>query len=309
MKKIIVAFKAVGALGVIGFWDKRFFFFSLFYLVAVILGIIERFRARNTRKEEAPASVDLRYYYLTLYLSLLNPFNLAMAIMQLLGQLYIRVFRTSGLPTPQTYRNKAAYILPFKGTWKVARGGVTRETSHSWDLYTQRYAYDFYMSDDQDKPHRGSGTQPEDYYCFDQDVIAPADGVVAGVKNNIRDYKKVGDLSLDWMSRDFRGNYIVIRHHENEYSFIAHFKKGSIVVKKGDVVKQGQVLGKCGNSGHSTMPHIHYHLQDSKYFWTALGLPVRFDSVNIDGAGQRDEAVFISTAQQVANHQALTLTS
>ncbi|NML37906.1 M23 family metallopeptidase [Chitinophaga sp. G-6-1-13] len=305
MKKIIIASYLLGALGIISFWgDKRFGYLFFFCVLAVILRRIEKFR-NNKKKPEKPdqqaVSVDLTHYYLTIYLSLLNPYSLIQMIRQLSGQLYILVFYSFRLPSPASFHSKVEYILPFKGTWKVGRGGVTPETSHSWGLYTQRYAYDFFITDDHHKPNSGTGNQLEDYYCFDQEVIAPADGMIVGIKNNIRDYVHVGDLSVDWKTKDFRGNYVVIKHHENEYSFIAHFRKGSIVVKKGDIVKQGQLLGKCGNSGHSTMPHIHYHLQRSKYFWTALGLPVRFKNVVINGSDNHEQGEYISTDQQVSN--------
>jgi murein DD-endopeptidase MepM/ murein hydrolase activator NlpD len=76
--------------------------------------------------------------------------------------------------------------------------------------------------------------------------------------------------------KDFRGNFVIIKHHDKEYSFIAHFRLDSINVKKGQKVIQGQVIGLCGNSGHSTEPHIHFHLQDSANFWIATGLPIKF---------------------------------
>lgn len=303
MKKIIVACKFIGALGVIGFWYKRFLLFAPFYLVAIILEMIEKII--NKKKKSAKtsdrqdASIDMSRYYVTIYLSLLNPYALAQTVRQLLGQLYILVFHSFRLPSPATFHSKTNYILPFKGTWKVGRGGVTPETSHSWGLFTQRYAYDFFMIDDHHRPNGGTGNRLEDYYCFDQEIIAPADGIIVSMKNNVRDYTHVGDLSVDWKTKDFRGNYMVIEHQKNEYSFIAHFRKGSIVVKKGDKVKQGQLLGACGNSGHSTMPHIHYHLQDSKYFWTALGLPIRFENVAVNGKDVHDQGEYIYTDQEV----------
>lgn len=306
MKKIIVVCYLIGTLGIISFWgDKRFGYLFFFTLAAVILRRIEKFRNSQKKSEstgQPTPSVGLTHYYATIYLSLLNPYCLLQMIKQLSGQLYILVFHAFRLPSPASFNSKVKYILPFKGTWKVGRGGVTPETSHSWDLYTQRYAYDFFMVDDQQQPYKATGHQLEDYYCFGQEVIAPADGTIVGIKNNIRDYTQVGNLSVDWKTKDFRGNYIVIKHAENEYSFIAHFRRGSIVVKKGEGVKQGQLLGKCGNSGHSTMPHIHYHLQRDQYFWTALGLPVSFTNVVVDGQTNKPGQVkYISTNQQVSN--------
>jgi len=59
------------------------------------------------------------------------------------------------------------------------------------------------------------------------------------------------------------GNYVVIEHVDNEFSMIAHFKKNSILVKSGEIVTEGQLIGKCGNSGNSSEPHIHFQIMDT----------------------------------------------
>ncbi|MBC9934237.1 M23 family metallopeptidase [Chitinophaga qingshengii] len=301
MKKVIIALKIIGAIGITGFWgNKRFFCLFLFYLVAVILEKIIKYRSKRGEPEKPVNSPVLTHYYVSMYLSLLNPLNIILLLKQLLGQLYILVFYGYRLPSPSSFRNKVQYRLPFKGAWAVGRGGVTADTSHSWDIYTQRYAYDFFMMDDAHKPCKDTGKQLDDYYCFNQDVIAPADGTIISVKNNIADYSGVGDLSVDWKSPDFRGNFVIIKHADQEYSFIAHFRCGSISVKKGDIVKQGQFIGKCGNSGHSTMPHIHFHLQNSRRFWIALGLPVVFNDIVINGVQNTD--AYITGSQLVSNN-------
>src|SRR5699024_4210978 len=54
----------------------------------------------------------------------------------------------------------------------------------------------------------------------------------------------------------------IIQHAPKEYSVIAHFKKESINVDEGDIVQQGQVIGRCGNSGNSSEQHIHFQVMD-----------------------------------------------
>ena len=49
------------------------------------------------------------------------------------------------------------------------------------------------------------------------------------------------------------------------YSKVSHLKKDSITVKKGDAVRFGKVIGKCGNSGRSPYPHLHFQLQSLPY--------------------------------------------
>ena len=59
----------------------------------------------------------------------------------------------------------------------------------------------------------------------------------------------------------------------------AHFQRGSVAVKAGDRVQRGQLVGKCGNSGNSSEPHLHYQLQHSAIFQDALGIKCVFDKV------------------------------
>jgi murein DD-endopeptidase MepM/ murein hydrolase activator NlpD len=84
------------------------------------------------------------------------------------------------------------------------------------------------------------------------------------------------------------GNCVVIEHREDEFSVLAHFKQGSIKVKAGDAVKRGQVLGLCGNSGNSSEPHIHYHLQHSPIVQDGLGIKCVFQKVAITKEGKTE---------------------
>lgn len=206
------------------------------------------------------------------------------------------------VPFPQRYTHHTALSLPFQGWWVVANGGVDEKTSHSWDILNQRYAYDFYVDDVQGCTHRGQGSRLEDYYAFGKPVLAPAQGVVVRARDGVRDHPRPGSGRLDWWTRDFRGNFVVIRHSGREYSFIGHFKKGSISVTEGDPVRRGQPIGLCGNSGHSTEPHIHFHVQDHPNFYLAVSLPVKFSNLLIDGSQPAwVEREYVSRGQRVRN--------
>ena len=56
----------------------------------------------------------------------------------------------------------------------------------------------------------------------------------------------------------------------------AHIRPGSVRVKVGQTVAAGDTLGLCGNSGNSSEPHLHYHLQNSPRLFDADGLPAQF---------------------------------
>jgi murein DD-endopeptidase MepM/ murein hydrolase activator NlpD len=80
------------------------------------------------------------------------------------------------------------------------------------------------------------------------------------------------------------GNYVLLDHGDGEYSLLAHLIPGSLAVKPADRVVAGQLLGRCGNSGHSSEPHLHYHLQTSAKVGDGDGLPAQFHGYLADGS-------------------------
>lgn len=85
-------------------------------------------------------------------------------------------------------------------------------------------------------------------------VIASKDGVVVSATSNCQDG---GDMSC---GGGF-GNFIIVQHIDNFYTVYAHLAGGSVKVNVGDSVKQGQVIGKVGNSGRSTGAHLHFEIR------------------------------------------------
>ena len=57
------------------------------------------------------------------------------------------------------------------------------------------------------------------------------------------------------------GNFVKIQHSDGTYTLYAHLAKDSITVFAGDVVDQGEVIGKLGHSGSSTGPHLHFEMR------------------------------------------------
>ncbi len=288
----------LGVLGVVGliFEIQLLHWFLLFYL----FGLVKLFQSLQEAENEAGGK-SLFPFYMTFILSQFNPIIFSQVLFQNLGQIYILIRNYKGLPDKNNYHNKNLFHLPFKGKWMVYNGGSVKQNSHSWEILTQRYAYDFVIADEGGKTFKNDGKELTDYYCFNKEILAPADGKVVKINNLVRDYPGVGDLSVDWKVIDFRGNFIIIEHSTDEYSFIAHIRKNSFLVNEGDWIKKGQVIGRCGNSGHSTEPHIHYHLQNRKTMWFATGLPVKFNNVEVEDKGLSYISDYIEKNQRVSN--------
>jgi murein DD-endopeptidase MepM/ murein hydrolase activator NlpD len=77
----------------------------------------------------------------------------------------------------------------------------------------------------------------------------------------------------------------------------AHLAPHSVRVNVGDRVERGQPIGRCGHTGHSSEPHLHFHLQDREDFFTAAGLPIRFKNLVVEGQPVVD--AYIRTGQRV----------
>ncbi|WP_148881914.1 M23 family metallopeptidase [Thermococcus aciditolerans] len=263
MGKIAEKLQYIGFLGLLGLIYRPLTLFFLFFLAPGVATLFELLLDRNNRREHW---IELQI----LLISLLNPFILYQTLCHSFGQLSAMRRKS---PLPEEYSQKTEFRLPFEGFWTAENGGITKEESHSWEVINQRYAYDFLVKDESGKTHRGSGESLEDYYAYGKPILAPADGIVVDVRDGVPDNPPGRIL---WSIRDFRGNFVLIKHDEGEYSFLTHLKNGSVRVKPGQRVKRGEIIGLCGNSGFSTEPHLHFHVQDSPNFFSAVGLPVKF---------------------------------
>lgn len=176
------------------------------------------------------------------------------------------------IPAPE--KNSVSLDLPFEGKWFTFWGGNTIELNHHNEVQCQRFAFDFLIVNDSGKTYSGEGKNCEDYFAFNKHVLSPADGIVVDVITGVQD-----NVPYSMNPYSALGNCVTIQHDKYEYSVIAHFKNGSILVKPGDKVKKGQVIGACGNSGNSSEPHIHYHLQNTSVIQDATGIPCFFDKI------------------------------
>jgi hypothetical protein len=176
--------------------------------------------------------------------------------------------------TPETDKklSKHEYALPFEGEWYVFWGGENVLVNYHYELEIQRYAYDFIQAKDHFS-YKGDPLKNESYYAFGKEIIAPADGTVVSVVNDIIDNEPVGVMNPNQPT----GNIVVI-DHGGEYSHLAHLKKGSATVNPGDKVNKGDVIGLTGNSGNSSEPHLHFQLSDGADLFTARSINVKWEN-------------------------------
>ena len=71
-----------------------------------------------------------------------------------------------------------------------------------------------------------------------------------------------------------RANYVRILHADGSMGVYAHLDYNGVTVQPGQRVEAGQQLGRSGNTGFSTGPHLHFAVQVNREYGTALD-PVR----------------------------------
>lgn len=97
------------------------------------------------------------------------------------------------------------------------------------------------------------------------DIIAAAGGVVVATRDGMSD-KNALVQDLEQLQNVACGNRVAIKHSGGWITDYCHMKKGSIKVKKGDLVTTGQKLGEIGLSGLTEFPHLHLNVQQNNQF-------------------------------------------
>ena len=149
--------------------------------------------------------------------------------------------------------------------------------------FAQRFAIDWMQLDDQGRVALGDLAQVESYVGFGADVLAVADGKVVDTLNtlaeqvppNLPDPKAI---NLD----NALGNHVILDLGNSVFALYAHLQPESITVKPGDRVRRGQVLGKLGNTGNTSAPHLHFHMMNGPTIGSD-GLPYLIDRFDVVG--------------------------
>jgi hypothetical protein len=164
------------------------------------------------------------------------------------------------------------------GDWVAVN---TAEAYHHWrGIYllngaignSERFALDIMRVDAQYKlSNPDNSLTKEEYYSWGEDILSAGTGTVVNVRTNLID-QEIGTYDLN----EPAGNIVVIRHGPALFSFYGHMMQSSATVSIGDPVSAGQVIGRIGNSGYSTAPHIHFQYMDNMDMMLGKGLPALF---------------------------------
>lgn len=189
--------------------------------------------------------------------------------------------------------------LPFRGDGWVAGDSVNAKGTHRRTLIPvrdaagnplsgqfhvpERYAIDWVVTDNLGRRAVGDVTRNQSYLAFGKQVIAVADGVIAGTRDGYPEQTPPhGPPNAN--EQMAAGNYIMEQIGDQRYAFYAHLRPHSLLVKQGEHVKRGQVIALLGNTGNSTEPHLHFHVSNGPDPLQSEGVPYVFD--NFEATGQ-----------------------
>ena len=192
---------------------------------------------------------------------------------------------------------------PVRGRWIAVNSPADKVPSHGVHSAGQTYAIDLVHWPDPAVQWKGLQREhltqpPAAFPGFGQPILAPADGTVVRVRSWWRDHwsrnswPALAYFFLEGTVRELTGadallgNHVVIDVGDGTYAVLAHLKRRSVVVEKGQRVTAGQPVGACGNSGNTTEPHLHFQLMDNARAAYAAGLPFRFADHDTPRNGQ-----------------------
>jgi peptidase M23-like protein len=154
----------------------------------------------------------------------------------------------------------------------------------------QRYAIDwvrYRLVDGLGTTWSGPENKNSSYFCYDAPIYSMAPGKVIEMLDGIpENVPHSGKIAIDVNFFNAGGNNVVVDIGYGLYAFYAHMRPGTVTVKVGDEVTTGEILGRVGNSGNSTEPHLHAHIVDQPSFLAGQGVPYEFDRFAATGATQ-----------------------
>jgi hypothetical protein len=142
------------------------------------------------------------------------------------------------------------------GGYYVGGGGTSRWLNNQSAFPPQNYALDIVRLNP--LGNRALGIIPKDlsrYTIYGDRIYSPCSGVVAKAIDGYSD----GEPPVTDRQNP-AGNHLLIECRDVEV-LLAHMMEGSVNVEEGDAVEEGEVVGRVGNSGNSSQPHLHIHVE------------------------------------------------
>ncbi|MBL4716596.1 MAG: M23 family metallopeptidase [Bacteroidia bacterium] len=204
--------------------------------------------------------------------------ELSIAVLIMLPlSIYLAINISNMFDYPQT--DKCYLIdLPVKGDWIAGHAGGSEQVNYHCAYEAQKFAIDIVKVDESGMFYKNEGKEIEDFYTLNENIYSPVDGIIVNVVDSFANQQVLNGSD----KKNPAGNHIVIEIENERYLFLAHLNLGTIKVLKGDIVKAGDLIAQAGNSGNTTWPHLHMHIQDKPIIdnKNAKAFPFRFGKMD-----------------------------
>lgn len=154
---------------------------------------------------------------------------------------------------------------------------------------SQRFAIDWKRVNDAGEFYTGDKDSNESYVDYGAEILAVGDGTVVSILDGMaanapgtlpaHDPELAKTLTVE----NVDGNHVVLDLGGGVYAMYAHMIAGSLTVQVGDQVKEGQVIGKLGNTGNANASHLHFQLMDGPSLLGADSLPYEIKGFDYSG--------------------------
>ena len=147
----------------------------------------------------------------------------------------------------------------------------------------EQFAIDWVQLNDRNGCCTGPVKQLGSWPFFGVPILAAADGVVVDKVDGMAEQVPGEVKGIN--AQNAAGNNIIEDIGGGHYLLYAHMQTGSIPgdIAVGTRLKRGQQIGKLGNTGSSTAPHLHFQVMDRPSALNATGLPFVFDRQILEG--------------------------
>ncbi|MFD7128139.1 MULTISPECIES: M23 family metallopeptidase [Streptomyces] len=234
----------------------------------------------------------------------LLPASVVFVLMVAAMTLQVRAAAPRGEPRPPVEVDP-----PVTGRWTALNSPADKVPSHGTHVYGQTYAIDIVAEPETEEG--GAPARPpfrllwpvvrrnRDFPAFGAPLLAVGDATVVRASDGQRDHLSRNSLpALAYLmliegnvrsilgAHRIIGNHVILDLGGGTFAVYAHVRRGSLRVKAGDTVRAGQRLGRVGNSGNTTEPHLHFHLMDGPDPDSARGVPFTWRGVGVPANGE-----------------------